>query len=45
VRSSIKEIAIPEAYETLRVLPSQLGEDAVPLGAAALVIQSFFTAQ
>lgn len=42
VRNRIKDLAVPEATSKLRVVPSQLGEDAVPLGAAALVIQDYF---
>jgi len=42
VRQSIGEICVPEASEKIRVIASQLGEDAVPMGAAALVIQNFF---
>ena len=42
VRDSIKQTAIKEASEKLRLVPSHLGEDAVPIGAAALVIQNFF---
>lgn len=42
VRREIKRCAIREATEKLKVMPSQLGEDCVPLGAAALVIQNYF---
>jgi predicted NBD/HSP70 family sugar kinase len=42
IRQRIKETAIPEATERLKVVPSELGEDAVPIGAAALVIQNYF---
>jgi N-acetylglucosamine repressor len=42
VRQRIRECAIPEAAEKTKVVPSRLGEDAVPLGAAALVIQNCF---
>jgi glucokinase len=42
VRQRIRDCAIPEAAEKTRIVPSKLGEDAVPLGAAALVIQNYF---
>ena len=42
VRQQIKLASIPEAAEKIRVVPSQLGEDAVAVGAAALVIQNYF---
>lgn len=42
VRQRIRECAVPEAAEKTRIVPSRLGEDAVPLGAAALVIQNYF---
>lgn len=42
VRDTIKKIAVAEATEKLRVIPSQLGEKGVPLGAAALVAQDYF---
>lgn len=42
VRQKVRDIAIPEAAEKTRIIPSKLGEDAVPLGAAALVIQNYF---
>ena len=42
VKERIKDIAIPEATERLKVMPSRLGEDAVPVGSADLVIQNFF---
>lgn len=42
VRQRIKDISVPEAAERVRVVPSQLGEDAVPIGAAALVVQHYF---
>lgn len=44
VRQKIRDIAIPEAAEKTRIVPSGLGEDAVPLGASALVIQNYFIA-
>ena len=42
VKAEVKRCAIPEATEKLKIMPSQLGEDCVPLGAAALVIQNYF---
>ena len=42
VRETIRKAAIPEASEKLRIIPSALGENGVPLGAAALVAQNYF---
>ncbi len=42
VKSEVKRCAVPEATDKLKIIPSQLGEDCVPLGAAALVIQNYF---
>lgn len=42
VRQKVRDCSIPEAAEKTRIIPSKLGEDAVPLGAAALVIQNYF---
>ncbi len=42
VKSEVKRSAVPEATEKLKIIPSQLGEDCVPLGGAALVIQHYF---
>lgn len=42
MRETIKQTSIPEATEKLRVIPSSLGENGVPLGAAALVAQNYF---
>lgn len=42
LRDTVKRAAIPEATEKLRIVPSALGENGVPLGAAALVAQSYF---
>ncbi len=42
VRDSVKQMSIPEATEKLRIIPSQLGENGVPLGGAALVAQNYF---
>ncbi len=42
VRETVKQASIPEATEKLRIIPSQLGENGVALGAAALVAQNYF---
>jgi predicted NBD/HSP70 family sugar kinase len=42
VRQVVKESSIPESNEKLRIIPSQLGENGVALGAAALVAQNYF---
>jgi predicted NBD/HSP70 family sugar kinase len=42
LRDTVKKSAVIEATEKLRIIPSQLGENGVPLGAAALVAQNFF---
>jgi glucokinase len=42
LRQTVKSMAIPEATEKLRIIPSQLGENGVPLGSAALVAQNYF---
>lgn len=42
VRETVKSLAVPEASENLRIIPSQLGENGVALGAAALVAQNYF---
>ena len=42
LRETVKQSSIPEATEKLRVIPSQLGENGVALGAAALVAQNYF---
>ncbi len=42
VRDAVKHMAVPEATEKLKIIPSQLGENAVSLGAAALVAQNYF---
>lgn len=42
LRDALKTQAIPEATEKLRIIPSQLGENGVALGAAALVAQNYF---
>ena len=42
VRDKVKLVTIPEATEKLRIVPSALGENGVPLGAAAFVAQNYF---
>lgn len=42
VKNEVKRLAVAEATDKLKIIPSQLGEDCVPLGAAALVIQNYF---
>jgi len=42
VREAVKQMAIPEATDKLRVIPSALGENGVSLGAAAFVAQNYF---
>ncbi len=42
VRDMVRQAAIPEASEKLRIIPSHLGENGVSLGAAALVAQNYF---
>lgn len=42
LRDTVRQLAIPEATEKLRILPSQLGENGVALGAASLVAQNYF---
>ncbi|MBI2094897.1 MAG: ROK family transcriptional regulator [Candidatus Omnitrophica bacterium] len=42
VKEVVKQMAAPEATEKLRIIPSALGENGVPLGAAALVAQNYF---
>jgi predicted NBD/HSP70 family sugar kinase len=42
VREAVKKSAIPEATDKLRIIPSTLGENGVPLGAAAFVAQNYF---
>ena len=42
LRDTVRQSSVPEATEKLRIIPSQLGENGVPLGAAALVAQSYF---
>ena len=42
LRDVVKHSAAPEASEKLRIVPSALGENGVPLGAAAFVAQNYF---
>ncbi len=42
LRDTVRQSSIPEATEKLRIIPSQLGENGVSLGAAALVAQNYF---
>lgn len=42
VRDSVRAISVPEATDKLRVVPAALGENGVPLGAAAFVAQNYF---
>lgn len=42
VRETVRQSSIPEATDKLRIIPSQLGENGVALGAAALVAQNYF---
>lgn len=42
LRDTVRQSAVPEATEKLRIIPSQLGENGVALGAAALVAQNYF---
>lgn len=42
VREVVKKSSVPEATDKLRIIPSTLGENGVPLGAAAFVAQNYF---
>ncbi len=42
VRDVVKRLSIPEATDKLCIAPSSLGENGVPLGAAAFVAQNYF---
>ncbi len=42
VRDTVKQSSIPEATDKLRIIPSQLEESGIALGAAALVAQNYF---
>ncbi len=40
--NTVKEWAFEEATRTLKIVPAQLAENAVPLGAASVVVQKYF---
>jgi len=42
LRKTVKEWAFEEATADLKIIPAQLAENAVPLGAASLVIKNYF---
>jgi predicted NBD/HSP70 family sugar kinase len=42
LKKSVKEWAFEETTRVVKIIPAQLGENAVPLGAASLVIKSYF---
>jgi predicted NBD/HSP70 family sugar kinase len=42
LRDTVKQSSVQEATDKLRIIPSQLGENGVSLGAAALVAQNYF---
>lgn len=42
IRKTVRRHAFEEASSTVRIVPSQLGEDAVALGAASIVIREVF---
>ncbi len=42
VRKTVRRYAFEEAANTVKIVPSQLGEDAVALGAASIVIREVF---
>ncbi len=42
VSDQVRAASVSEATERLKVVPSHLGENCVPLGAAALIIQNYF---
>lgn len=42
LKKTVKEWALEEATRVLKIIPAQLAENAVPLGAASLVIRHFF---
>ena len=43
VRKSVRRWAYEESVKIVKILPSSLGEEAVAIGAAALVTQDFFS--
>jgi len=42
IKRTVKESAIEEATRKLKVIPARLGEEAIALGAASLVVQDIF---
>lgn len=42
LKSAVKEWALEEATRTLKIIPAQLAERAVSLGAASVVVQKYF---
>lgn len=42
LKKAVKAWAFEEATRIVKIIPAQLGENAVPLGAASLVIKSYF---
>ncbi len=42
LKETVKEWSFEEANRSLKIIPAQLGENAVPLGAASLVIRNYF---
>lgn len=42
LKKAVKEWAFEEATRNLKIIPAQLAENAVPLGAASLVIRNYF---
>ena len=42
LKKTVKEWAFEEVTRVLKIIPAQLSENAVPLGAASLVVKSFF---
>ncbi|MFH0839713.1 MAG: ROK family protein [Candidatus Omnitrophota bacterium] len=42
LRNAVKEWAFEEVIKVLKIVPAQLAENAVPLGAASVVVQKYF---
>lgn len=42
LKNTVKEWAFEEASRNLKIMPAQLAENAVPLGAASVVVQKYF---
>ncbi|MBL7069797.1 MAG: ROK family protein [Candidatus Omnitrophica bacterium] len=42
IKRTVKESAIEEATRKLKIIPARLGEEAIALGAASLVVQNIF---